>query len=381
MSAIKLVIGDKSRSSWSLRPWLFLKHHEVPFTEQVVTLDRPDTHQKILEDSPSGRVPLLVHGAVRVWESSAICEYAAETFALPQAWPLNPASRAYARSVAAEMHAGFADLRKELPFYAHRDPQPQAYSESAAADIRRICAIWREARSKAKAGRWLFGQFGIADAMFAPVAVRFHIYQVKLDALERDYVDVVISHPAMKLWFQGAAEEQAAQPKVEAAPPPPPKPRGLVVVPAALAPKTPAAPAPAATPAPTAAPAPAAAPPATPAPVVAAPPAPAPAPKSSPAPPSAAAPAPPVKPAAATVESRAPASAPVPRVVAPAELRAATPIADPVGAVTLPKPVEKPVSAASEIRTATPIPDPEPEPDTKEHGPAPKFRSVIMPED
>ena len=368
MSAIKLVIGDKGRSSWSLRAWLFLKHHDVPFTEQVVTLDRPDTHQKILEDSPSGRVPLLVHGAVRVWESSAICEYAAETFALPQAWPLNPASRAFARSIAAEMHAGFADLRKELPFYANRDPEAQAYSERAAADIRRICAIWREARPKAKAGRWLFGQFGIADAMFAPVAVRFHIYQVKLDALERDYVDLVISHPAMKLWFQGAAEEQAAQAKVETAPAAPPKPRGLVVVPAALAPKPAATPAAAPPPAPTPAPAAAtSAPVAAPAPVAAAP-------TVAPNPPAAApAPAP-----AAAKPAAAPASPPAPRVVAPSELRAATPIPDPA-VVAIPATVAEKPKPAAQVRAATAIPDPEP--DTKEQGPAPKFRSVIMPDD
>ncbi|HVT35340.1 MAG TPA: glutathione S-transferase family protein, partial [Nevskiaceae bacterium] len=198
MSAIKLVIGDKSRSSWSLRAWLFLRHHQVPFTEQVIALDRAETHAEILKHSPSGRVPVLVHGQVHVWESSAICEYAAETFALPGAWPMTPASRALARSIAAEMHAGFADLRRELPFDARRDPSPKDYSERTAADIRRICAIWREARPKSRGDGWLFGSFGIVDAMYAPVALRLHAYAVKLDAGERDYVDQVLRHPAVE---------------------------------------------------------------------------------------------------------------------------------------------------------------------------------------
>lgn len=209
MSAIRLVIGDKTRSSWSLRPWLFLTHHGVPFAESVIELDRPETRVQILKDSPSGRVPVMVHGDVRVWDSLAICEYAAETFALPRAWPLDPAARAYARSIAAEMHSGFAELRAELPFDPTRKPAKKMVSNKAAAEIARIGAIWREARmhwGKGK-GDWLFGAFGIADAMFAPVALRFHTYGVQLKGAEMDYVFSVLAHPAVQEWVEAAEGE------------------------------------------------------------------------------------------------------------------------------------------------------------------------------
>lgn len=208
MSALKLFVGDRNFSSWSLRPWLFLKHHGVPFQEQVLRLYQPDTREKILEHSPTGKVPLLVHGQVRIWESLAICEYAAETFALPCAWPMSPASRAWARSVATEMHAGFSELRRELPFDCSREPLPKALGEQAAADVERVRAIWREARSRHRTqGNFLFGKFGIADAMFAPVALRFHFYDVALNGAEAEYAQTLLQHPAMQAWLKGAKAE------------------------------------------------------------------------------------------------------------------------------------------------------------------------------
>lgn len=213
---LTLVLGSKARSSWSLRPWLLLRHHEVPFEEIVLPLGQPDSRARILEHSPSGKVPCLLHGPVKVWESLAICEYAAETLALPQAWPLDPAARALARAMAAEMHAGFADLRRELPFDALRKPAPQAPGEQAAADIARVLALWREARSRhGQGGPWLFGRFGIADAMFAPVALRFHAYAVTLDGPEREYVYNVLMHPAVQEWLDAAAAEQPQEPVAE----------------------------------------------------------------------------------------------------------------------------------------------------------------------
>jgi len=209
MPAIRLVIGDKTRSSWSLRPWLFLTHHGVPFAESVIELDHPETRLQILQQSPSGRVPVLIHGDIKVWDSLAICEYAAETFALPRAWPLDPAARAYARSIAAEMHSSFAELRKELPFDPTRKPERRAVSDKATAEIARIGEIWREARTiwgKGK-GDWLFGSFGIADAMFAPVALRFHTYGVQLKGAEMDYVFSVLAHPAVQEWVEAAEGE------------------------------------------------------------------------------------------------------------------------------------------------------------------------------
>lgn len=212
MSGLTLCIGSKNLSSWSLRPWLLMQHHELPFKELLIALDQPDTRKRILERSPSGRVPVLLHGRLRVWESLAICEYVAETFALPGAWPMDPEARAFARAVAHEMHGGFADLRRELPFDATRAPATKDISAAARGDIDRVCAIWREARSRfGWQGEWLFGHFGIADAMFAPVALRFSAYDVKLERTERDYVDAVLAHPAVQLWCEGAAHEASAR--------------------------------------------------------------------------------------------------------------------------------------------------------------------------
>lgn len=211
-----LVIADKIRSSWSLRPWLFLKHHGVDFDEVRVALEQPDTRSRILEHSPSGRLPCLKLGSLRVWESLAICEFAAETYALPLAWPMDPAARALARSMAAEMHAGFAELRRELPFDALRAPAAQAYGERTAADIARIRGMWREARSQhGRGGAWLFGKFGIVDAMYAPVALRFHAYEVPLDGAEREYVFNVLMHPAVQAWLDQAELERPASAEPE----------------------------------------------------------------------------------------------------------------------------------------------------------------------
>jgi glutathione S-transferase len=208
MSDTTLVIGSKQFSSWSLRAWLFLRHHGVPFREVLVPLYAADTRAHILAYSPSGKVPLLEIGGLRVWESLAICEFAAERFALPGAWPADPAARAMARSIAAEMHAGFAELRKELPFEANRKPAPKVIGEAATTDVARVLAIWREARRLYGAsGPWLFGVFGIADAMFAPVAIRFQFYAVPLDRPEAEYVQAVLAHPALREWLAGAALE------------------------------------------------------------------------------------------------------------------------------------------------------------------------------
>lgn len=211
MNALTLVIGNKNLSSWSLRPWLFLRHHQVGFTETTVALDAADARARILEHSPTGKVPLLRHGEVRVWESLAICEYAAEVLALPDAWPQDPAARGLARAIACEMHAGFADLRRELPLNCSRPPAPIACSAAAQADIARVRAIWRQAREQSRErhrGDWLFGAFGIADAMYAPVALRFEVYHVALDGPEREYAKALLEHPAVGEWRRGAAAEQ-----------------------------------------------------------------------------------------------------------------------------------------------------------------------------
>jgi len=211
MSDITLVIGSKRFSSWSLRAWLFLRHHQIAFREMVVPLyvaESPDTRTRILEHSPSGKVPFLKVSELQVWESLAICEFAAEHFHLQSAWPADAAARAMARSIASEMHAGFAELRKALPFDAQREPAAVSLSEAVFADVTRICAIWREARHRFGAnGPWLFGSFGIADAMFVPIAVRFHQYAVSLGVIENAYVKTVLSHPSVQDWLADGAQE------------------------------------------------------------------------------------------------------------------------------------------------------------------------------
>jgi glutathione S-transferase len=248
MAELKLVIGSKTYSSWSLRPWLLLRYHNVAFREIPIALNQADTAKRIAEYSPSGKVPVLLNGPEKVWESLAICEYAAETLKLPAAWPSDVTLRFQARSLACEMHAGFPDLRRELPMDCRRAPSAKAYSPAAAADIARIRQIWRTCRqAHAKSGDWLFGKFGIVDAMFAPVAMRFHAYAVALDGPEKDYVHTVLHLPALREWLGAAmlenvsaAPEAAAAapapdanrttgthkvaPKKAAAPPPPPPP-------------------------------------------------------------------------------------------------------------------------------------------------------------
>ena len=248
MSDLVLVIGSKSYSSWSLRPWLFLRHHNVTFKEVTIPLYQADTKKRVLEHSPSGKLPVLKNGPVKVWESLAICEYAAELLKLPGAWPSDQGQRAQARAIACEMQSGFTDLRRELPMDCRRAPAPQAYSAAVAADIARIRQIWRDCRQAyGKGGDWLFGKFGIADAMFGPVVLRFHSYAVALDGPERDYMNAVLNLPALREWLGAAMLEQVgAPPPVAAAAAPAPAPATV----SAPAPVAAPAPAPVAAPAP-----------------------------------------------------------------------------------------------------------------------------------
>jgi glutathione S-transferase len=225
MAELKLVIGSKTYSSWSLRPWLLLRYHNVAFREIPIALNQPDTKKRIAEYSPSGRVPVLLNGPEKIWESLAICEYAAETLKLPAAWPSDITLKFQARSLACEMHAGFADLRRELPMDCRRAPAPQAYSAAVGSDIARIRQIWRECRqAHARNGDWLFGKFGIVDAMFAPVALRLHTYAVPVDGPEKDYVSAMLNLPALREWLGAAMLEQVSPPAASAPVEPAPAP-------------------------------------------------------------------------------------------------------------------------------------------------------------
>jgi glutathione S-transferase len=210
MSTLTLVIGNKNYSSWSMRPWLVMRRAKIPFTEICVPLNTPETRERILRHSPSGRVPALLDGALTVWDSLAICEYLAERFPEARLWPEDPALRARARSVSCEMHSGFAALRQNLPLNlrAHL-PGKGRGAPGVEPDIERILALWRECRAGGGAGGdFLFGAFSIADAFFAPVVSRFVTYGVALDGPARAYSEAVQALPEYQEWARGAAEEQ-----------------------------------------------------------------------------------------------------------------------------------------------------------------------------
>jgi glutathione S-transferase len=208
---VKLVIGNKNYSSWSLRPWLMLKHAGAPFEEELIPLEQPDTAARIAQVSPAGRVPVLIDGALTVWDSLAIGEYLHEKFPLARLWPENPAARAVARSVSAEMHSSFQDLRNDLSMRLRSVLAPRKLRPEVAANIARIIALWTDCRARfgAKAGgSFLFGSFTIADAMYAPVVSRFRTYAVELTGPAKDYAAAVWALPSFQEW-QAAAQKEA----------------------------------------------------------------------------------------------------------------------------------------------------------------------------
>jgi glutathione S-transferase len=208
--SLTLVIGNKNYSSWSLRPWLALKHAGLAFDEVRISLRQPGTTQRILQYSPSGRVPCLVDGALAVWDSLAICEYVNEQYAAGRLWPADVGARARARSIAAEMHSGFAALRTHMSMdirslYPERGAAALGRAD-VAADVTRIQSLWNDCLG-ASGGPLLFGDFSIADAFFAPVVTRFRTYAVPLAPRLAAYVDAVFDLPAMREWVTAAAGE------------------------------------------------------------------------------------------------------------------------------------------------------------------------------
>jgi glutathione S-transferase len=208
MAKLQLVIGNKAYSSWSLRPWLLLRESGIAFDEIMVPLYQPDSPRKIRERSPSGRVPALIDGGTTIWDSLAICEYVAERFPKAKGWPADPKARAIARSVCAEMHSGFAAVRTELPMNLRGRRAGVTPSDTARGEIDRIFEIWSECRRQFGAGgEFLFGGFGIPDAIYAPVVTRFATYGIELRGELRDYSEAILALPSLKEWTQAAREE------------------------------------------------------------------------------------------------------------------------------------------------------------------------------
>ena len=209
--ALRLIIGNKNYSSWSLRPWLAMKVAGIAFSETVISLDTPDFRAKVAALSGGageGRVPVLIDGDIVVWESLAILEYLAETYPQAALWPAQERARAHARAVAAEMHSGFLPLRRHLPMNVRRPVKPRVLDAVAAADVARIDAVWSQCRAQFGAGgAFLYGAFGAADAMYAPVVWRFHTYAVEVSELARGYMDAVMALPASLEWREAARGE------------------------------------------------------------------------------------------------------------------------------------------------------------------------------
>ncbi len=211
MPKLLLVIGNKNYSSWSLRPWLVLKHLGVDFEELRLPLDTDQFHQEIGRYSPNDRVPVLWDGELRVWDSLAICEYLAEGYPKAQLWPADPATRALARSVCAEMHSSFSDLRQALPMNCRAQDRRLDISAAVAADIARIQALWNDCLNR-HGGPWLFGAYSIADAYYAPVVLRFRGYGVELDEASRRYMATALADPALEDWLTaGQAETEVIE--------------------------------------------------------------------------------------------------------------------------------------------------------------------------
>lgn len=207
--SLTLIIGDKTYSSWSLRAALALELAQAPYRELLIPLDRPDTRARLLEHSPTGKVPLLKTEEGPVWDSLAIGEYLAESFPEAYLWPRGEYARAVARSVCAEMHSGFVALRTHMPMDLKRDQALDEVPAEVQADIQRICALWAECRARfGQDGPYLFGHASLADAFFAPVAARLRGYRVELPEVAAAYVATVYHWPAFQRWYQAAQAER-----------------------------------------------------------------------------------------------------------------------------------------------------------------------------
>jgi glutathione S-transferase len=207
-----LVIGNKNYSSWSMRPWVVMTAFDIPFKEVRVLLDQDDTAAEIARYTGSGRVPVLLDGDIAIWDSLAICEYLAEQFPDRGLWPARTDARAIARSICAEMHSGFTGLRSAMSMDIRGRYPGQGRTPEAQADIARVCEIWEECLSQFGHHDFLFGDFSIADAFYAPVVMRFTSFQVPLAPALQAYADRVREHPAVARWIAEALAEKEILP-------------------------------------------------------------------------------------------------------------------------------------------------------------------------
>lgn len=205
---MKLIIANKLYSSWSLRPWILMQALGIPFEERVIPMYFPDSKAHMLDVSPTGKMPCLVDGDVTIWESLAILEYLHERFPEKGVWPSDVKARAHARAAANEMHAGFQALRNACPMNLGKRFAPRELGSDVADNVRRLEGLWSQARVRFGAGGpFLYGRFGAADAMFAPVVTRLDTYQLPVTSETRRYMDAVLAHPAFVTWRDAALVE------------------------------------------------------------------------------------------------------------------------------------------------------------------------------
>jgi glutathione S-transferase len=208
MSGLTLVIGNKNYSSWSLRPWLLMRHAGIEFAERRVALSTPTTAAELAPYGSGQKVPVLIDADRVVWDSLAILEYVSEHYMDSSGWPRDAGLRALGRSVSAEMHSSFAALRSALPMNCRKSYASFPLNAAVRRDVERICALWEQCYARhAHRGEWLLGEFSIADAMYAPIALRFHTYGVAVPGVAARFVAQILEHPQVQDWRAAARAE------------------------------------------------------------------------------------------------------------------------------------------------------------------------------
>ena len=208
MSELTLIIGNKNYSSWSLRAWIFLRHYNLDFTEKRVPLFEKETDATLAKYGSDYKVPILQDGELIVWDSLAILEYISENYLNQQGLPADPKARAVARSISAEMHSSFTNIRNELPMNCRKQFNNIQLSESAQREVKRIEELWEKCQQNyGSHGKWLFGDFSIADAMFVPIALRFSGYNIPTNQNATNYIKQILQHPAIIEWIDAGKQE------------------------------------------------------------------------------------------------------------------------------------------------------------------------------
>ena len=209
MSILTLIIGNKNYSSWSLRPWILMKHFQVNFKEKRIALFTDNTTDELTAYDSDLKVPILQDDDLVVWDSFSILEYISEQYLEGRGWPADKNARSIARSISSEMHSSYSNIRNELPMNCRKKFENIQLSQDATREVQRIKELWRKCRTEyGSKGEWLFGEYSIADAMFSPIALRFDGYNIRLGGVEANYIKSVLGHPAIVEWVEAGKLEK-----------------------------------------------------------------------------------------------------------------------------------------------------------------------------